>query len=50
VVRREELDLLVILYSHILLHNLMPNPTVEILFTTELLVLETSVSQEESNR
>jgi len=50
VVRREELDLLVILYSHILLHNLMPNLTVEILFTTELLVLETSVSQEESNR
>ncbi len=49
-VRRDELDLLVILYSHILLHNLMPNLTVEILFTIELLVLETSVSQEESNR
>jgi hypothetical protein len=50
VLRSEELDLLVILYSHILLHNLMPNLTVEILFTIELLFLEISVSQEESSR
>ncbi len=28
-VRREELDLLVILYSHILLHNLMPSLTID---------------------
>ena len=50
VVRREEVDLLVLLYSHILHTNLMPNLTIELFYTVELLLTETSTTEEEDNQ
>jgi hypothetical protein len=49
VVRKEELDLLVELYSHILRTNLMPNLTLELFFTVELLLTESPLKEEEEN-
>jgi hypothetical protein len=48
--KKEELDMLVLLYSHVLLTNLMPNLTLEIFFTAELLLLDTSAKEEETNQ